>query len=192
MRGVILRNWMTVQLFLGSSLSSVPVKKQKHLQLIAFPLFFPLVPVIFHSLFPDFFFFIRRDIPCRTSPTSLRHEIYQKHFCYNVYNNRNHVHSPHIYSHFQRASPQGLAKKSEWTMMTKGNLFMSLKGYFRCQFGYSLHGVLAKIILRSCVTRDGAICIKNVRFQYFDGTNPITGKGVSYSILQRFWVMLVS
>ena len=75
--------------------------------------------------------------------------------------------------------------------MTKGNLFMSLKGYFRCQFGYSLHGVLAKIILRSCVTRDGAICIKNVRFQYFDGTNPITGKGVSYSILQRFWVMLL-
>ena len=26
----------------------------------------------------------------------------------------------------------------------------------------------------------------------FDGTNPITGKGVSYSIPQRFWVMLVS
>ena len=26
---------------------------------------------------------------------------------------QNHVHSPHIYSHFQRASPQGLAKKSE-------------------------------------------------------------------------------
>ena len=25
-------------------------------------------------------------------------------------------------------------------------------------------------------------------FEYFDGTNPITGKGV----LQRFWVMLVS
>ena len=33
---------------------------------------------------------------------------------------------------------------------------------------------------------------KNSRFDYFDGTNPITGKGVSYSILQRFWVMLVS
>ena len=41
--------------------------------------------------------------------------------------------------------------------MTKGNLFMSLKGNFRCQFVYTLHGVLAKIILRSCVTRDGAI-----------------------------------
>ena len=38
----------------------------------------------------------------------------------------------------------------------------------------------------------GAICIKNGTFEYFDGTNPITGKGVSYSILQRFWVMLVS
>ena len=34
--------------------------------------------------------------------------------------------------------------------------------------------------------RDGAICIKNGTFEYFDGTNPITGKGVSYSILQRF------
>ena len=42
-------------------------------------------------------------------------------------------------------------------MMTKGNLFMSLKGNFRCQFVYTLHGVLAKIILRSCVTRDGPI-----------------------------------
>ena len=42
-------------------------------------------------------------------------------------------------------------------MMTKGNVFMSLKGNFRCQFVYTLHGVLAKIILRSCVTRDGPI-----------------------------------
>ena len=77
-------------------------------------------------------------------------------------------------------------------MMTKGNLFMSLKGNFRCQFVYSLYGVLAKIILSSCVTRNGAICIKNSIFEYFDGTKPITEKGVSYSILQRFWVMLVS
>ena len=53
-------------------------------------------------------------------------------------------------------------------MTTKGNLFMSLKGNFRCQFVYSLHGVLAKIILRSCVTGDGAICIKNGTFEYFD------------------------
>ena len=77
-------------------------------------------------------------------------------------------------------------------MMTKGNLFVSLKGNFPCQFVYTLHGVLAKIILRSCVTRDGAICIKNGAFEYFDGTNPITGKGVSCSILQSFWVVLVS
>ena len=56
--------------------------------------------------------------------------------------------------------------------MTKGNLFMSLKGNFRRQFVYTLHGVLAKIILRSCFTRDGAIRIKNSRFEYFDGTNP--------------------
>ena len=77
-------------------------------------------------------------------------------------------------------------------MMTKGNLFMSLKGNFRCQFVYTLHGVLAKIILRSCVTGDGAICIKNGAFEYFDGTNPITGKGVSYGVLHRFRVMLVS
>ena len=46
--------------------------------------------------------------------------------------------------------------------------------------------------MRSCVTRDGAICIKNVRFEYFDGTNPITGKGVSYNLLQRLWVLFVS
>ena len=77
-------------------------------------------------------------------------------------------------------------------MMTKGNLFMSRKGNFRCQVVYTLRGVLAKITLRSCVTRDGAICIVNGTLEYFDGTNPITGKGVSYSIPQRFWVMLVS
>ena len=76
--------------------------------------------------------------------------------------------------------------------MTKGNLFMSLKVNFRCQFVYTLHGVFAKIIFRSRLTRDGAICIKNGTFEYFDGTNPITGKGVSYIILQRFWVMLLS
>ena len=74
-------------------------------------------------------------------------------------------------------------------MMTKGNLFMSLKVNVRFQFVYSLHSVLAKVILRSCVTQH---CIKNGRFEYFDGTNPITGKGVGYSILQRFRVMLVS
>ena len=90
--------------------------------------------------------------------------------------------SHHIYSQFQ-----------EGTMMTKGNMFMSLKaGNFRCQFVYTLQGVLARIIFRSCFTRDGAISIKTDTFEYFDGTNPITGKGVSYSILQRFWVMLVS
>ena len=77
-------------------------------------------------------------------------------------------------------------------MMKKENLFISPKGNFRCQFVYSLLGVLAKITLRSCVTRDGAICIENGTIEYLDGTNPITGKGVSYSILQRFWVMLVS
>ena len=76
--------------------------------------------------------------------------------------------------------------------MTKENLVMSLKGKFPSQFVYSLHGALAKITLRSCVTRDGAICIVNGTLEYFDGTNPITGKGVSYSIPQRFWVMLVS
>ena len=74
-------------------------------------------------------------------------------------------------------------------MMTKGNLLMSLKVNVRFQFVYSLHSVLAKVILRSCVTQH---CIKNGRFEYFDGTNPITGKGVGYSILQRFRVMLVS
>ena len=108
-----------------------------------------LVAVIFHPSFPGIFF-PGRDVPWTTSPTSLRHEIYQKHFHYNVFNNQNHVHSPHICSHFQRAS-QGTMKK-------KGNLLIS-RNNFRCQFVYSLHGVLAKIILRSCVTRDGAICI---------------------------------
>ena len=48
--------------------------------------------------------------------------------------------------------------------MTKGNVFMSLKGNFRCQFVYTLQGVLAKIMFRWCVTRDGAICNKMAHF----------------------------
>ena len=36
-------------------------------------------------------------------------------------------------------------------------------------FSYSLHGVLAKIVLRSCTTRNGVICIKSSRFEHFDG-----------------------
>ena len=152
MHCIILRTGMTLQLFLGSSLSSVPVKKKTERSSSTNCIchqFLPLVAVIFHFPFPDFLFFFfspGRDILWTTSPTSLCRQIYQKHFHYNVYNNRNHVHSHHIYSQFQ-----------EGTMMTKGNLFMSLKGNFRCQFVYTLHGVLAKIILRSCVTRDGAI-----------------------------------
>ena len=39
-------------------------------------------------------------------------------------------------------------------------------------FVYSLRGVPQK--LRACVTRDGAIRVKNSTFSYFDGTNPIT------------------
>ena len=69
---------------------------------------------------------------------------------------------------------------------------MSLKGNFRCQLCILCTAFLPKIIFRSCVTRNGAICIRNGTFEYFDETNPITGKGVSYSILQRFWVTLVS
>ena len=80
-------------------------------------------------------------------------------------------------------------KKGQWWQ--KGIYSRPFKSNFRCQFVYTLHGVLAKIIFRSCVTRDGAICIKNGTFEYFDGTNPITWKGVSNSILQRFWLMLV-
>ena len=44
--------------------------------------------------------------------------------------------------------------------MTKENFFMPLKGNFRCQFVYSLHSVLAKITLRSCVTRVAQFVLK--------------------------------
>ena len=114
-----------------------------------------LFVVIFHPPFADFFFpdgiFLGRHL----------WHLFVMRFIKSTftYDNQNHVHSHHIYSHFQRASPQGLARKSEGTMMTKRNLFMSLKRNVWCQFVYSLHGDLAKIILRLCVTRYGAICI---------------------------------
>ena len=173
----------------GLSLSSVPVTSLSTNCICLFLL--SLVAIIFHPPFPDFFFFHPDGI---FLGRHLRHLFVTRFIkstfsSYNVYNNRNHVHSPQISIHVQRTSPQGLAKKSERTMMTKGNLFMSLKVNVRFQFVYSLNSVLAKVILRSCVTQH---CIKNGRFEYFDGTNPITGKGVSYSILQRFRVMLVS
>ena len=192
MHGIILRNSMTVQLFVGLSVSPVPVRKQKHLyQLIAFAFFFCRWWRLFSTLLSLIFFFHPDGI---FLGRHLRHLFFTRFIkstfsSYNVYNNRNHVHSPQICSHVQRASRQGLAKKSEETMMTKENLFMCLKVNVRCQFVYSQHSVLAKVILRSCVTRH---CTKNGRFEYFDGTNPITEKGVTYSILQRFRVMLVS
>ena len=101
--------------------------------------------VIFHPPFPDFFSRTGYSLDA-ISDISSSLDVSKALSLYNVYNNRNLVHSHHIYYQFQ-----------EGTMMTKGNLFASLNGNFRCQFVYTLHGVLAKIILRSCVTRDGAI-----------------------------------
>ena len=40
---------------------------------------------------------------------------------------------------------------------------------------YPLRGALAK---NARVARDGKICAKNSTFGYFDGSNPITGKGI--------------
>ena len=41
--------------------------------------------------------------------------------------------------------------------------------------------------MRARVARDGTICAKNSTFGYFDGTNPITGKGIQlWSFLPRF------
>ena len=48
--------------------------------------------------------------------------------------------------------------------------------------------ILVRVSARFEVARVGVIGSR----LYFDGTIPITGKGVSYSILKRFWVMLVS
>ena len=41
--------------------------------------------------------------------------------------------------------------------------------------------------MRARVARDGKICAKNSTFGYFDGSNPITGKGIQLrSFLLRF------
>ena len=90
----------------------MPVNKHKHLhQLIAFAIIFlPLVAVILHPSLPDFFFtrtgYSLDDISDISSSLDLSKALSQQ-----FYNNRNHVHSPHIYGHFQRASPQGLVKE---------------------------------------------------------------------------------
>ena len=173
--------------------SSVPVKKQKHLhQLIVFATFFVAGGVNFPPPFPVIIIFFPpgRDIPGTTSPTSLRHWIYQKHFHYNVYNNWNHVHGPHILSHFKELLLKGLPKIRKWQWWQKAIYSRPARVIFDAiLFVYSLRDGLA---LRSCITRDGALCIKNVRFECFDGTNPITEKGVSYNLLQRLWVLFVS
>ena len=167
--------------------SSVPVKKQKHLhQLIAFATFLSLVALIFRLLSLLLFFFPPgRDIPGTTSPTSLRHWIYQKHFHYNVYNNWNHVHGPHILSHFKELLLKGLPKIRKWQWWQKAIYSRPAQVIFDAiLFVYSLRDGLAKIILRSCVTRDGAICIKNVRFEYSMEPTPLLEKGsatISYN-----------
>ena len=49
---------------------------------------------------------------------------------------------------------------------------------------YPLRGALAK---NARVARDGKICAKNSTFGYFDGSSPITGKGIQLrSFLLRF------
>ena len=54
-------------------------------------------------------------------------------------------------------------------------------------FGYPLRSALAKKCAR--VTRDVTICDKKSTFGYFDGTNPITGKGTSCGLLPRLWLL---
>ena len=44
-------------------------------------------------------------------------------------------------------------------------------------------------LLRARVTRDGTIWAKNSTFGYFDGINPITGKGTSFCLLPRLWLL---
>ena len=133
--------------------------------------------VIFHPPFPDFFFtrtgFFGRHLRHLFVITFLK-STFTTMF---TITGMTSIVLPFVVS-FKELLPKGLPKNRKG-LMTKGNLFMSLKGNFRCQFVCSLHGVLAKIILRSCVTRNRAICIKNSIFEYFDGTNPITGKGVT-------------
>ena len=61
MHGIILRNSMTVLLFVGLSLSPVPVRKQKHLyQLVAFAFFFCRRWRLFSSLLSLIYFFFTR------------------------------------------------------------------------------------------------------------------------------------
>ena len=79
--------------------------------------------------------------------------------------------------------------------MTKGNVFMSLKGNFRCQFVYTLQGVLAKIIFRSCVIRDGAICIKMAHLSILMEPTLLLEKApaaVSYNVFGWYWYLHVA
>ena len=76
--------------------------------------------------------------------------------------------------------------------MTKGDLFMCLKGNFRCQFVYTLHGVLAKIIFRSCVNGMAQFVLNKADLSILMEPTLLVEKGFSYSILQRFWVMWIS
>ena len=94
---------------------------------------------------------------------------------------------------FKELLLKGLPKIRQWQWWQKAIYSRPAQVIFDAiLFVYSLRDGLAKIILRSCVTRDGAICIKNVKFEYFDGTSSITGKGVSYNLLQRLRVLFVS
>ena len=147
MHGIILRNGMTVQLFVGSSLSSVPVKKRKHLhQLIAFAInfcrwqrYFSTLLFLIFFFHPDGIFFGRH----------LRY-LFAIRFIESTFT------TMFTITGITSTVIIFIISFKKGTMMTKGNLFMSLKGNFRCQFVYTLYGVIAKIIFRSCVTRDGA------------------------------------
>ena len=65
-----------------------------------------------------------------------------------------------------------------------------LKGNFRCQVVYSLHGDLARNYIALRCHGMAPFVLKMADLSILMEPT-LTGKGVSYDILQRFWVMLV-
>ena len=67
--------------------------------------------------------------------------------------------------------------------------FQEIVNIIRTLFECSLSIFFIVHKMRGRVTRDGAICAKNSKFDCFDEASPITEKAISYGLLPRFWLL---
>ena len=109
--------------------------------------------------------------------------------------NRNHVHSPHIYSHFQRASPQGLAKNRKGQWWQKGIYSCPSKVIFDASLCILCTAFLQKLYCASVSHGMAQIVLKMADLSILMEPTLLLAKGsatVFYNAFGRCWYLNVA